>query len=137
MKKSSLDVVDVIGCFLIDVIVDPVGEKQMSVCTPGDQRWILGIIVLIVVGGQGYVRTFSSVAPIFCVECVGGVFQMTGDEEFASLAGHHHAYAAVGRFGDEVQFGMREDVFASHLCVSAVGHREDIVESAEDGQLRL
>ena len=98
---------------------------------------LVGIVVAIVILGKLHIVALSDVAAVFLVERVRRILQMAGDEELAAATGHHHADAALlalGKYG-KVLAGV--DVFATDFGVAAMGHVEEIVEAAEDGQLRL
>ena len=93
------DIVNIIWRLLINVVVDPVGIKQIGMGTPRDQRWIIRIIAKIVILWQVNIVAHATVTLILIVERVGRILQMASDKELAAVAGHHHAYAAVRRLG--------------------------------------
>ena len=87
--------------------------------------------------GRCHILTDILVAFVFIVERVWRILQMSGNEELTTATGHHDADTAVLRLSNQRQFRIGEDILPPDFRMTAVGHHELIVESTEDGQLRI
>ncbi len=76
-----LNLVDVIRCFLVNVVVYPVIEEEVGMRAPCHYGRIVRIVVLVIVHGHVYVVALAHVALVFVAERVGRILKMAGDEE--------------------------------------------------------
>ena len=129
-----MNLLQIVGGLLIDVVVEPVGEQQVAVAAPGDARGQGRVVVRVVVLGLVDGQAFLEVAAVFRVQRHGRILRVPRDEYLTPSASHHHAHAAPRAFGDESQFRVGKDVLATEFGVAAVRHVELVVETAEDGQ---
>ena len=104
--------------------------------SPSYERSLLWVVVAIVVVGLLDGESFAEVALVLCIERHGRVFRVPRNEDFPSLARHHHRDAALLPLSNDGEFGHPEDVFLSDFRMAAVRHIEDVVEAPEDGHSR-
>ena len=91
----------IIRSFLINVVVEPIGEEQVSVSTPSDMRRLARIVVQVVVLWFMDGQAFGEVALILSIEGIWFVFRVACNKDFASSSSHHHTHAALRTFGNK------------------------------------
>ena len=102
--------VNVVGRRLIYEIVEPVGEKEICVCAPGNVGRLFCVIA-----GEIVLRNFdglalSEVTKILVFEGVGIVFAMTGDEYLSTLFICDGVDACLIGRGKNSESGRRLDI---------------------------
>ena len=133
----SFYVVNIEWGFLINIVVYPVAEQEVAMCSPSHVRRIVRVGVHVIVLRHLYVITFVLVATIFLIERVRSILHVSGYENLSSVSCHYDAHAAFFRFGYYVKFLMLLYVFASYFRMTAVWHEEGVVEATEYGECRL
>ena len=129
--------INVVRRFLINKIVQPVGEQQVGMSTPTYQGAFIGIIVYVIITRYFYWQAFIPITTVFGIQCQRRILRMSGHEKFTSAASHYHIYACIFRFGKQSQLRNFQNIFSPHLCMTAMRHIEAIVETTEDRMERL
>ena len=68
---------------------------------PPDDRAEAGVIVTVIVTGNGDRESLVEVAYILVIQRVGRVLGVAGDKELAAAARHGHVHARLLAFGEE------------------------------------
>ena len=59
---------------------------------------------------------------------------MSGNKELTTVASHDHVHTRVFRFGQQSQVLNLQDILATDFGVTAMRHKELIIESTENWQ---
>ena len=101
---------NVIGCFLIDIIIEPVAEQQIGVPTPADDGRFRGIVPGVVVAGDLHVHALCDIAVIFALQRVAVIFRVPGHKDLSSPLGKDEIGARLRRSSDDAQGGVFFDL---------------------------
>lgn len=126
------NVLNIIRRLLVNVVVDPVAIEEIGMGTPGDEGFLVRVVVIIIVLWQIDIITLAHVTLVLLVEGVRRILQVTGDEELTAATSHHDADTALRRLGEDIQARHLLDVLTAHLGMAALRHIEDIIEATED-----
>ena len=124
---------DIIWCGLINIVIEPVGIKQLAGASPTNNWGAGGIVVREVVIGDMDRKALVLVPKIFPGEGVRIILRVTGDEELAGVLTLYGKDPSVPGDGKELQTGGSPDVALVDLGIPGVGRLEDVVEAAEQG----
>ena len=105
--------------------------------TPGYQRRLIRVIVIIVVLWQFHIVALAHITLILLVKGIRRILQVSGYEELSSASCHHDAHPAFWRFGNDVKSRHLLNVLTAHLGMAAVRHIEDVIETSEDRLRRI
>ena len=123
---------DVVGRTLVNEIVEPVGEEQMRVPTPRNERGLRRVVVGEIVLGNGDGFALRKVAEVLVFEGVRVVFRMSRDKNLFSLLGGNGVDARLLGGGEDFQILDLFDILAKYRRVAGLGHHEYIVEATEE-----
>ena len=127
---------DVIGCRLVDEVVEPVAEQQMSMSTPADNGLLGVVIVGEIICGRIDGQSQVLVPDVLPVQGVGVVLRVSGDENLPSLLVHDAVDASLIRGGHDLQSLGGSDVLPEDGGVAGMGNPEFIVKATQqDGAL--
>ena len=105
--------------------------------TPGYQRSLIRIVVIVVVLRQLHIVALAHVALVLLVQGVRRILQVSGNKELSSSSCHHDAYATFWRLSDDVESRHLLYVLAAHLGMAAMRHIEDVIKASEDRLRRI
>ena len=115
------NLLDVIGGFLIDIIVEPVAEKQVGMAAPAHDRRLCGIVAGIVVLGNVDGKPFGDIPVIFPFQSVGVIFVVAGDKNLPALFCGDEINARFRGFGDNLQLGIFFNIFLPDAGMAGMG----------------
>ena len=122
----------VVGCLLIDEVVQPVLIQQIGVAAPGGPGRlgvvIIGEVVCRHMDGQSGVL----VPKILLLQGPHVVLGVAGDEDLPAALGRHGVDPGLLGRGEDFQLAAALDILAADARVPRVGHHEHIVESAHE-----
>ena len=105
--EDRLDCIEVVGCRLIDEIVQPVLIEQIGVAAPGDARRLRVVVIREVILRHVDRQTRSFVAQIFLLQRPGVVFRVAGNEDLPPALGRERVDARLWRGCQNFQFAAR------------------------------
>ena len=132
----SLNILHVVGCGLVDVVIQPVGIEQIRAGSPADDGLLCGIVVGEIVSGGLDGQSRVLVAQVFLLERVRVVFRVTRDKYLSAAFGHAGKHARLGGACQDADLGHLFNVLAVAGGVARMGRHKLIVEATEkDGAL--
>ncbi len=99
---------------------------------PVNDRIVIGIVVGIVISGEGNVEAFRQIAAILDVERESRIFGVPRDEKLSAATSHDHINSRILRLGKDCQGFILFDIGSAYLGISAVRNVKQIVESSEN-----
>ena len=127
-----MDFVNIERCWLIDIIVEPVGKEQICGASPPYDNFLFRVVVLVIIDRRFDRESLCDIASVFGIKGVGRILRMACHKDLATLACHHHIHSALPALGHDLEFLYLLNILGTHFAVAALWHVEDIVEATED-----
>ena len=99
----------IVWCNLVDVIVQPVSEQQITVAAPGSARFVLRVVLRKIVVGNLRVQTGFHIAEIFTCQGIGIVLGVAGDKGDALIFAGEQIRIALFRLREDLKIGVVAD----------------------------
>ena len=121
---------------LVDVIVEPVSEQQISVAAPGRPGRVLRIVFWEVVVRDIRVKARLEISEKFGLEGIVKEFGMARDKGDKFVTGEQ-VRIPVFRFSEDLKIGIIADQLRREVCITGVRREERIVKTARQQRMRV
>ncbi len=137
LVRLEIGVVDIVGCCLIDVVIQPVRVEQLRGRAPIRERLLRRIVVREVMLGNFGVDALLHIAEVLFGERLRIVFRVAEHEEVAAVGALGDEYARFIRHSDNLKTRMRFDVFHMDFGVARMRCVKDVIDTAHERARRL
>ena len=96
----------IVWCNLVDVIVQPVSEQQITLAAPGSARFVLRVVLRKIVVGNLRVQTGYHLAELFTCQGIGIVVGGAGDKGDALIFTGEQIRIALFRLREDLEIGI-------------------------------
>ena len=137
IEHAITEGVQIIGGFLIDIVVQPVGKKEIGVAPPPDHRLPGGVVPGIVVGRHGDGQPLVPVPPVFVRQGVAVILRVSGDEYLPSAFRHGCIDSSLVREREDFQLRLAQHCLSVTLCIPGMRNIEDIIKTTEKHRITV
>ena len=130
-----LNLSNIVRCCLIDVVIQPVGVKQLAGGAPVDDGGLGGVVVGEIVLRRTDGQTLVHIPEILPGQGVRVILRVPGDEKPAVVLALHGEYPGLLRHGQQLQLRNFTDILLPVLGVPGVWDIKNIVKAPEQGGL--
>ena len=116
---------------MINIIVQPVGKKQIGVRAPVINRLLAGVVVWKIVERQRHLQTVIDVALIFVAQGIEVVFRVAADEKLFAFLVADNMNTGLGRYRQHTQLRPPDNGFRVRLRMPGMGRKIFLVKAAE------
>lgn len=117
------------GRFLVNTVVEPVGEHKVCMTSPGEHGRLGWVVVGKIIVGEVDLVALVKVTEILVCKGQAVVFRMTCDEELSAVLFCNNMYPRHIRRSEYFQHGNSLDVKAANLGVTGMWNIEYLVKA--------